>query len=72
MLNKVNKLYKSIIAESFKSQFLKSLLDSDKSDTYKYNLANIKQDMFRFLISESRVLKKQTELANQLTHDKIN
>ena len=72
MLNKVNKLYKSIITESFKSQFLKSLLDSDKSDTYKYKLGNIKQDMFHFLISESRVLKKQTELANQLTHDKIN
>jgi hypothetical protein len=72
MLNNVNKLYKSIVTESFKSQFLKSLLDSDKSDTYKYKLANIKQDMFRFLMTETRLLKKQTELANQLTHDKIN
>jgi hypothetical protein len=72
MLNNVNKLYESIVTESFKSQFLKSLLDTDKSDTYKYNLANIKQDMFRFLVNETRLLKKQTELANQLTHDKIN
>lgn len=72
MLNKVNKLYESIVTESFKSQFLKKLLDSDKSDTYKYKLTNIKQEMFRFLVNESRILKKQTELAKQLTHDKIN